>query len=136
MTLDDVKEFTKKVGFGFLATSDGDRASVRPMGGSAWVDGEFWCCTGTGSVKVADVRKNPRVEYCFAGPNGNHVRIEGVCMVSEAREDRAKLLELHPGLENYVGDADCPTFAVLRLEVQRVRCWAEDRLGYEEVELS
>jgi general stress protein 26 len=135
MTLDDVKKFMKEVEFGFLATTSGDSASVRPMGGWAWVDRELWCCTVTHSCKAKDVSKKPNVEYCFSNANGNHVRIGGTCAVSVLRDDKAKLLSIHPGLENYVGDADSPTYAVLRLKVQRIRSWVEENLDYAEVSL-
>ena len=97
MDMEQVKALMKEVGSGLLATTDGDRAAVRPMGGWAWVEGELWCATGLDSAKVADIRKRPHIEYCFMNAQGHHVRIAGRCAVSSELSDKKQLLDLVPG---------------------------------------
>jgi len=41
MNLEEVKQFIKQVGYGMLATTDGRKVGVRPMGGLAPKPGFF-----------------------------------------------------------------------------------------------
>jgi nitroimidazol reductase NimA-like FMN-containing flavoprotein (pyridoxamine 5'-phosphate oxidase superfamily) len=59
MNLEQVKQFIKQLGWGFLATTDGRKVGVRPMGGLAWKDNHFLCATSASSDKVAQLRKVP-----------------------------------------------------------------------------
>ena len=52
MSLEMVKKFTAEVGWGFLATSDGKKVGVRPMGSCVWMDKELWCATSNGTEKI------------------------------------------------------------------------------------
>lgn len=135
MDMERVKALMKEVGSGFLATTDGDRAAVRPMGGWAWVESELWCATGLDSAKVADIRKRPHIEYCFMDPQGRHVRIAGRCSVSSELSDRKQLLDLVPGIAQHIQGAEDPNYAVLRLSVGSVRYWPGPDGNYVEVPL-
>jgi general stress protein 26 len=136
MNMEQVKALMKEVETGFLATTDGQRASVRPMGGWAWMDDELWCATGVPSPKVGDVRACPHVEYCFMKPDGHHVRITGPCTVSTERDDKERLFGAVPVLSHYVEGPDDPGFAVLRLAIESIRWWDGPGKGYEEVTLT
>jgi uncharacterized pyridoxamine 5'-phosphate oxidase family protein len=133
MTLDDVRALMQRAGSAFLATTDGERASVRPMGSAAWVDGELWYCAALRSAKCDDIRLCPNVEICAADPEWNHVRIKGTCAISTGRDDRAKLLELVPEVGHYVSGPDDPDFAVLRVSPSCIRAAASGAMEYEHV---
>ncbi len=135
MNFEELKSFMKQVGWGFLATTNGDRASVRPMGGGCWFGKEFWCATGLKDAKTADIKKAPYVEYCFADKEGKHVRLSGKCVVSTDRADKEKLLDFMPAMKQYVGDADNPDYVVLRLTPERIRYMGSDDMQYTEVSL-
>jgi general stress protein 26 len=47
MNSQEVKDFTKNVNCGMLATSDGRKVGVRPMSGLAWNQNQLWCATIT-----------------------------------------------------------------------------------------
>ncbi|MDQ7788142.1 MAG: hypothetical protein RDU01_11095 [Thermodesulfovibrionales bacterium] len=79
MNFETVKNFMKEVGWGFLATSDGNKVGVRPMGSWVWMDR---AATGEGREKVFQLRKVPYAEYCFSDREGKHVRIAGPCIIS------------------------------------------------------
>ena len=79
MSMDDVKSLMKDVGWGAMATTDGERVGVRPMAGWAWMGRELWCATGRSSEKVTHLQKVPYASYCFSKPEGLHVGIEGPC---------------------------------------------------------
>lgn len=133
MTMNEIRDFMEPLVFGFFATTDGSRAAVRPMSGWAWVENELWCATSIDSDKTADVRRTPGVEFCFSDAFGDHVRIEGTCVVSEAADDKKKLLDIRPDLAPHVGGADSPGYGVLRLKPARVRKWRQDDHGYEDI---
>jgi len=58
MNIEEVKQFIKQLGWGFLATTDGQKVGVRPMGGFAWKENEFLCATFASSDKVTQLKKN------------------------------------------------------------------------------
>jgi len=135
VNFEEVKAFMKEVGWGFLATTNGDRASVRPVGGCGWFGKEFWCATGLKDAKTVDIEKVPHVEYCFADKEGKHIRLSGKCSVSTEKADKQELLDLLPVMKQYVGDADNPDYVVLRLKPERIRYMGSDEMQYKEVSL-
>ncbi len=66
MDFETVKDFMKQVGWGFLATSDGNKVGVRPMGSCVWMDDELWCASRDKTEKIAQLRKVPYAEYCVS----------------------------------------------------------------------
>ena len=57
MNLEEVKQFIKQVGYGMLATTDGRKVGVRPMGGLAPKPG-FFGCQNQGTLNYLSSRKN------------------------------------------------------------------------------
>ena len=135
MNFEEVLKVMKEAVSGFLATTDGERAAVRPMGGWAWVGKELWCATGAKSAKVAEIQKRPWVEYCFADKAWNHVRITGTTTVSSEDADKKKLYDLVPLLKNYISDPKSPEYAVLRTKVEGIRYASATDTGYTDVVL-
>jgi general stress protein 26 len=125
----------KEVGWGALASTDGKTVGVRPMGGWAWMGEELWCATSTSSEKVAQLRKVPHAEYCFGKQEGEHVRISGSCTISIDTEDKIKLYEAVPLLQNYIDDPRSPDYVVIRMKPDRIRFMATADLAYQEVPL-
>jgi len=70
MSFETVKNFMKEVGWGFLATSDGKKVGVRPIGSCVWMGSELWAATRAGSEKIAQLRKVPYAECCFSDRDG------------------------------------------------------------------
>ena len=65
MNFKAVKDLMNKVRTGYLATTDGKRATVRPMAAHAWFGKELWLATGLASDKVTDIRKRSAVDFCL-----------------------------------------------------------------------
>jgi general stress protein 26 len=116
MSLDDIQTFTESLGVCLLATTDGERPGVRPMSGWAWIDGEFWMASGRHSNKVHDLLAHPKAEVCFINQDQRHLRIAGLCEVSENQDDKTRLWNLLPGLKNYIKTPEDPGYVVLRLK--------------------
>ena len=135
MSLEMVKSFMKEVGWGFLATSDGNKVGVRPMGSCIWMGNELWCATTDGTEKIMQLRKVPYAEYCFSDREGKHVRIAGSCTISTNNDDKLKLYEAVPILKKYIKDPVEPTYVVIRMKPERILLMAEAGKGYENIEV-
>ena len=135
MSLEMVKSFMKEVGWGFLATSDGNKVGVRPMGSCVWMDNELWAATTDGTEKIIQLREVPYAEYCFSDREGKHVRIAGTCTISTNNADKLKLYEAVPILKKYIKDPSEPKYVVIRMKPERIRLMAEAGKGYEDIEM-
>jgi len=117
-----------------LATTDGEKVGVRPMGGWAWIDGELWCATGASMDKVADLKKVPYASYCFCNQHGRHARIDGPCSISTDNEDKRRLYDAQPVLKDHIPDPTSPEYVVIRMRPERIRLMKSDEMQYTEVE--
>ena len=135
MSLQRVKKFMREVGWGFLATSDGNKVGVRPMGSCVWIDNEMWCATTDGTEKIMQLRKVPYAEYCFCHSEGTHIRIAGPCTISTNNDDKLRLYEAVPVLKKYYKDPSDPKFVVIRMKPERILLMDEAGKGYEDIEL-
>jgi uncharacterized pyridoxamine 5'-phosphate oxidase family protein len=135
MSLETVKNLMKEVGWGFLATSDGKKVGVRPVGSCVWMGSELWCATRDGTQKVLQLRKVPYAEYCFCDSEGKHVRIAGPCIISTNNNDKLKVYEAVPVLRKYYKDPSDPKYVVIRMKPERIRFLAGTGKGYEDIEV-
>ena len=135
MSLEMVKKFMEEVGWGVLATSDGNKVGVRPMGSCVWMDNELWCATTDGTDKIKQLREVPYAEYCFMDREGKHVRIAGQCRISTDNGDKLKLYEAVPALKKYYKDPSTPEYVVIRMKPERMLFMAQTGGGYEDIEL-
>ena len=133
MSLEKVKALMKDVGWGALATTDGEKVGVRPIGGWAWIDNELWCATGISTDKVAQLRKVPYAEYCFGKKEGEHVRIAGPCTVSTNDDDKLRLYEAAPILKEHIKEPKSPEYVVIRMRPERIRLMVSPMI-YQEIE--
>jgi hypothetical protein len=70
-----------------LATTDGRKLGVRPMGGLAWKQNQLLCATFASFDKVAQLRKVPYAEHCFCDSTGKHVCIAGSYSISTTSDN-------------------------------------------------
>ncbi len=135
MSLDVVNNLMKEVGWGFFATSDGNKVGVRPMGSCVWMGNELWSATTDGTEKIHQLIQVPYAEYCFSDREGKHVRIAGPCTISTDNSDKLKLYEAVPILKHYIKDPADPKYVVIRMQPERIRLMAAAGKGYEDIEL-
>jgi len=133
MSMEEVKSFMREVGWGDLATTDGEKVGIRPMGGWAWIGSELWCATGASSEKIAHLRKIPYASYCFANQEGKHVRISGPCTVSTQNDDKRRLYDANPMLKNHIPDPTAPDYVVIRLRPDSIRFMKSMDMVYSEI---
>jgi uncharacterized pyridoxamine 5'-phosphate oxidase family protein len=133
MSLEIVKSLMKEAGWGFLATTDGKKVGVRPMGSCVWMDNELWCATTDETEKTVQLRKIPYAEYCFCDKEGKHVRISGPCAISTNNGDKLKLYEAVPILKDYIKDPSTPEYVVIRMKPERIRLMTQAGMKYEDM---
>jgi len=134
MNLEDVKNFTKQVPWGMLATSDGRKVGVRPISGHAWNQNQLWCATIASTDKVAQLKKVPHAEYCFCDASGKHVRIAGRCTISTDNAEKLWLHKAIPALKDYIADPASPDYVVIKMIPDNIRVTNPD-FTYGQVEL-
>jgi len=135
MSMEKVKALMKDVQTGWLATSDGKAAFLRPMSAWLWDGADLVCSTFKGSDKTAQVQACPGAEFGFADREWNHVRIAGRVTLEEGAEVKKRLFEAHEPLKQFFKGPDDPKHVVLRMKVERVRLLPMESMGYDEVEL-
>ena len=135
MNLEEVKQFIKQVHWGMLATSDGRKVGVRPMGGFAWKDNQFWCATSASSDKVAQIGKVPYAEYCFCDSTGKHVRIAGACTISTDNAEKLWLYKAVPALKDHIPNPAGPGYVVIKMTPDNIRVMGGTDMKYSQVKL-
>ncbi len=135
MNIEQVKQFIKQVQWGFLATSDGQKVGVRPMGGMAWKENEFLCATFASSDKVAQLKKVPYAEYCFCDSTGKHVRIAGPCTISTDNDEKLWLYNAVPVLKDHISDPASPDYVIIKMAPENIRFMDPTDMKYTQVEL-
>jgi len=135
MTLEELKQFTKQTGWGYLATTDGKTVGVRPMGGLAWKDNYLLCATYIPSDKVFQIEKVPHAEYCFCDSAGKHVRIAGACSTSTDNAEKLWLYKEVPGLAKYFPDPATPEYVIIKMTPDNIRVMSGTDMKYEQVKI-
>jgi general stress protein 26 len=135
MNIEELKQFIKQVGWGFLATTDGQKVGVRPMAGLAWKENDLWCATFSSSDKVAHLGKVPYAEYCFCDSAGKHIRIAGPCSISTDNAEKLWLYEAVPALKDHIPDPASPDYVVIKMTPDNIRAMETTDMKYTQVEL-
>ncbi len=135
MNIEQVKQFIKQVDWGYLATTDGQKVGVRPMGGLAWKDNDFLCATFDSSDKVTQLKKVSHAEYCFCDSTGRHVRIAGPCTISTDNAEKLWLYEAVPALKDHISDPASPDYVVIKMSPDNIRFMEATDMAYTQVKL-
>ena len=61
----------------FMATVDGDRPRLRPLGFVMEYDGKIYFGVGDQKEVFSQMKTNPKVDICSVSPNGNWLRLSG-----------------------------------------------------------
>ena len=135
MNLEELKQFVKQTGWGYLATTDGKIVGVRPMAGLAWKDGCLLCATFSPSDKVSQLKKVPYAEYCFCDSAGKHVRIAGACSISTDNAEKLWLYNQVPALAKYFPDPAAPQYVIIKMAPDNIRTMNSTDMKYERVKI-
>ena len=106
----------------YLATDDLGTPRVRPVT-LCVLDGKLWILTGTKDVKVGQLAKNPRFEFCLTlpeGKNSGYLRISGKSKMVKDTKARAKVAKAAPYFSMFWKTPADPGFTLLLLEATEV----------------
>ncbi len=105
-----------------LATADEGQPRVRPVT-LLYLDGRFYVATGTGSNKVKQIQRNPRVEFCLRvseGENIGYVRAAGAAQVVVDTDTYRSVAERCTFFKEYWKGPDDPTYTLIELKVEEI----------------
>jgi general stress protein 26 len=135
MNFEELKQFVKQTGWGYLATTNGKIVGVRPMGGLAWKDSCLLCATFNPSDKVSQLEKIPHAEYCFCDSTGKHVRIAGACSISTDNAEKLWLYNQTPELKKHIPDPAAPQYVIIKMTPDNIRIMNSTDMKYEQVKI-
>ncbi|MFX0079110.1 MAG: pyridoxamine 5'-phosphate oxidase family protein [Candidatus Hermodarchaeota archaeon] len=117
MSIPTVEELLRGENTIFLATAEGDHPRVRPV---TLVEntGELFVLTGLKDAKVAQIKKNEKVEvvrlFRFEEGEG-YVRFSARAMIIDDSKIRERLANATSFFSSYFKSADDPNFVLLHL---------------------
>ncbi|MFX1299984.1 MAG: pyridoxamine 5'-phosphate oxidase family protein [Promethearchaeota archaeon] len=117
MSIPTVEELLRGENTIFLATAEGDQPRVRPV---TLVEnaGEFFVLTGLKDAKVAQIKKNEKVEvvrlFRFE-EGGGYVRFSAYAKIIGNSKIRERLAKATSFFSSYFKSADDPNFVLLHL---------------------
>ena len=135
MNFEELKQFIKQTGWGYLATTDGKTVGVRPMGGLDWKDNRLLCATFSESDKIKQLKKVSHAEYCFCDTTGRHVRIAGPCSISTDNAEKLWLYNQLPELAKHIPDPAAPQYVIIKMTPDNIRTMAGSDMNYEQVNI-
>ena len=105
-----------------LATVENDQPKVRPVM-LMHLDRRLYVATETGSNKVAQIRENPKMEFCLRLPEGEnvgYVRAAGIAEIVEDMETKASVAQRCPFFKNFWETPEDPTYTLIQLHAKEI----------------
>jgi general stress protein 26 len=108
----------------FLATDDSGHPRVRPVTLISF-ENRLWIATDTGSAKVKQINKNPKMEFSFAFKEKDQdccLRVLGVAKIVKDRVIKTKLAACLPFFKEHWRNPDDPNYTLLEIHPREVEC--------------
>lgn len=99
-----VLEFLRNNPVFYLATVDGDRPRVRPLGFHMEFQGRLYLGVGTHKNVYRQLRDNPKIEICTTGGMGEWMRITATAVLEQRPEVVDHAFESMPSLREIYND--------------------------------
>ena len=122
----------------YLATSDGDQPSVRPVSPIVEDDMSIWVTTYGTSRKVKQIQKNPNICLAFVEqPNGDKAATvigEAQVVPDMTKKKRVWKLATFDLSEHFPGGPESDDFCLLKIIIERIEWrdnWTAKRKVYE-----
>jgi uncharacterized pyridoxamine 5'-phosphate oxidase family protein len=97
--MDEVLQFLKEAKTYFLATADGNQPRVRPFGTICKYEDKLYIQTGHVKDVYQQIEKNPKIELCAMGKDGQWLRLSATAVRDDRREAREHMLNEYPSLK-------------------------------------
>lgn len=95
-----ISEYLKESGVFYLATEDGDKPKVRPLGFCMELNGKIYLGIGKHKKSFQQILKNPQIEICTCAKDFSWIRINGKAIVDDSEEVLTKAFETMPQLKD------------------------------------
>lgn len=136
MTKEEVLDLIKDAGFGFLATTEGNRPRVRPMMPFLTEDGRKLLIALLGrSRSIAQIKQNPHVEVCFVDRKMWYCRVEGKAKISEDLSLKTILWDNIPMLKQYFAGPEDVNFKLAEVDIGKVEAMTPHQREPETIDL-
>jgi general stress protein 26 len=112
----------------FLATDDNGHPRVRPVTLISF-ENRLWIATDTGSAKVKQINKNPKMEFSFAFKEKDQdccLRVLGVAKIVKHKVTKTKLAAHLPFFKEHWKNPDDPNYTLLEIRPREVECVTPD----------
>ena len=133
MNLEDVNQMILDAGMGYMATCDGDQPRVRAMMPVFSDDGRLLAATFPGTQKLAQIAKNPKIEFCFVDRKLGHCRIEGKAVVSKDGALKEEIWNKQMMLRQFFQGPEDPNFILLVVSPAKISMMNIGDKGYTDV---
>lgn len=114
--MQEIMELLEKNPAVFLATSDGDKARVRPFQFQFARDGRLWFVTARNKEVWGQMQANSWVEISNFAPDMTTLRVQGRAVLEDDLEIKRQVLELRPMIKSIYGSADNPILASFHIQ--------------------
>ena len=98
--VEKVMDFLKGCGAFFYASTDGNKARVRPFGFYMEYEGKFYYGMGKHKQSFKQTMENPNIEICALNADNHWIRIRGTAVLDDRQEVMDKVFEVAPHLRN------------------------------------
>jgi len=122
MTKEEIISFMKANPICYLATVEGDRPHVRPMGMYKADERGILIQLSTVKGMYREIVQNPKVELCFNG-SGKMVRVSGVAEFIEDQGLKEEIVKARPFLKPLVDAHGWATIKVFRVTNPVATVW-------------
>lgn len=121
MNREEVMDLIKDAGFGYLATTEGSQPRVRPMMPYLTEDGRELLVALLGrSRSIAQIKQNPKVEFCFVDRKMCYCRIAGEAKITGDAAKKAILWDNIPMLKQYFAGPQDQNFVLAEVTIESV----------------
>ena len=122
MDIPSVEDLLKGENNIFLATAEEDHPRVRPV---TLVEnsGDLYVLTGTADAKVAQIKRNEKVEVVRLirfEEGGGYVRFSAVAKIIDDQKTRTRIANATSFFANYFKSSDDPKFTLLRIIPKKI----------------
>ena len=142
MTIPDkekiIEIMRKASSFAFLATDDSDQPRVRAVSPCVENDMSIWIATMSGSRKVQQIEKNPKVSLAFVvPPNGEQsATVIGEAEIVEDVEQKKRIWGLlsYDPLQFFPEGPESGEYCVLKISIKKIEWWEDWETGMKTYE--
>jgi uncharacterized pyridoxamine 5'-phosphate oxidase family protein len=117
MNKEEVIDLIKDAGFGYLATTEGDQPRVRPMMPLMTDDGQLLLALLGRSRSIGQIKKNPKVEFCFVDRKMWYCRVTGLAKISDDLSKKETIWNAIPMLRQYFSGPEDPNFVLAEIDI-------------------